>query len=301
MKYDFSLDFFIIGAQKSGTSTLHQILKQTNLVSLPKNKETHYFSYLINKNKDFRWYKKQFDIKKKHQILGEVDPSYMYIKNTSSNIKKNIKSPKIVIILRKPIERAFSHYLMSYRRGLESKSFIEGILDEPVRLKIADEFSLQHFSYLDRGNYAKQIKEYQKLFNDSLFLFLKFDDLLEKNSKKKLIVSLFSFLNIDFKYDNFNFDEIHMNKSKLFRFRWIQNILYGKSYLRRLLSKLLINDTLRYKIKQKIEKMNLKEISSDFKDTIPENFPDKIVRWNNQQVYELEKVTKLNLKNWIIK
>ena len=301
MEYDFYPDFFIIGAQKSGTSTLHQILKKTNLVSLPKNKETHYFSYFINKNKDYNWYKKKFHIKQKHQIVGEVDPSYMYIKNTASNIKKNIASPKIVIILRKPIERAFSHYSMSCRRGIEKKKFIEALLDEPERLKNGDKFSLKNFSYLDRGNYVQQIKEYQRLFSNSSFLFLKFDDLLEENNKKKLILSLFSFLNINLKYARSDFNNIHMNKNKLFRFRWIQNMLYGRSYLRHLISMLLVNDNLKYKIKKNIEKINLKEIDRHSRDIIPDKFPNKIIDWNNEQIDELEKITKLKLKNWIIK
>ena len=197
----FLPDFFIIGAQKSGTSTLHQILKNTDIVSLPKNKETHYFSYFIKKKKKYSWYKEQFFIKKYHQLIGEVDPSYMYIDDSPKNIKKFIKKPKIIIILRKPIDRAFSHYLMSFRRGLEKNSFIDAILDEPARLKNRKEFNLNNFSYLDRGNYSFQIRRYQEIFQNSSFLFLKFDDLLKKESKKKLILLLLRPLMI-FKKEN---------------------------------------------------------------------------------------------------
>ena len=157
MDQKFSPDFFIIGAQKSGTSTLHHILKNTDIVSLPRNKETHYFSYFINRKKNYSWYQEQFVIKDSHQLIGEVDPSYIYISDTAKNIEKIIKSPKIIIILRKPIDRAFSHYLMSCRRGFEKYSFIKAILNEAKRLEKREEFNLKNFSYLDRGNYFSQI------------------------------------------------------------------------------------------------------------------------------------------------
>ena len=299
MSEKFLPDFFIIGAQKSGTSTLHHILENTNLVSLPKNKETHYFSEFIKKKKKYSWYEKQFFIKKSHELVGEVDPSYIYIDDSARNIKKIVKKPKIIIILRKPIDRAFSHYSMSYRRGIENFSFIEAILNEPQRLENKKEFNLKHFSYLDRGNYSSQIIKYQEIFKDSEFLFLKFDDLLNKKSKKKLIFSLFDFLGIKRSFIDENFNNIHMNKNKTFRFKWIQNILYNDSRFKSLLSKLIKNSDIKYRIKENIEKINLKNIDCST-DTIYKQLPQGIVDWNNAQIPELEKITDLNLEKWYI-
>ena len=299
MGQKFLPDFFIIGAQKSGTSTLHQILKNTDVVSLPENKETHYFSYFIKKKKKYSWYQEQFFIKKYHQLIGEVDPSYMYIDDSPENIKKFIKKPKIIVILRKPIDRAFSHYLMSFRRGLEKNSFIEAISNESERLKNRKEFDLNNFSYLDRGNYYFQIKRYQKIFKNSSFLFLKFEDLLKKESKKKLILSLFEFLDIKEGYSENNFDSIHINKNKTFRFQWIQNILYGNSKIKNLLSKLIKDPSLRYRMKSNIEKINLKDTNYS-KDINYEKIPNDIIKWNNAEISQLEKITNLNLKEWYI-
>ena len=115
------------------------------------------------------------------------------------------------------------------------------------------EFNLKHFSYLDRGNYSSQIIKYQEIFKDSEFLFLKFDDLLNKKSKKKLIFSLFDFLGIKRSFIDENFNNIHMNKNKTFRFKWIQNILYNDSRFKSLLSKLIKNSDIKYRIKENIE------------------------------------------------
>jgi len=299
MDQKFLPDFFIIGVQKSGTSTLHNILKNTDIVSLPKNKETHYFSYLINRKKSYSWYKEQFLIKKYHKLIGEVDPSYIYINGSAENIKKIVKNPKIIIMLRKPIERAFSHYSMSYRRGLEKYSFIEAVSNESKRLKNGKEFDMNNFSYLDRGNYSYQIARYQKIFKDSSFLFLKFDDLLDKKSKEELIISLFKFLDIKAEYKKNNFDAIHINKNKTFRFKSIQDILYGNSKFKNFLLKIIKDPLLRYKIKKYLEKINLK--NTDYsEDDIYAGLPNRIIDWNNHEISKLEKTTNLNLKEWYI-
>lgn len=292
-------DFFIIGAQKSGTSTLHHVLKNTRLVSLPKNKETHYFSDFLKNKKKYTWYEKQFIIKSHHQISGEVDPSYMYVDDSAKNIKEIVKKPKIIIILRKPIDRAFSHYSMSYRRGIETCSFIDAILNESERLKDRKEFNLKHFSYLDRGNYSFQIKKYQKIFKDSSFLFLKFDDLLDNKSKEELFFALFDFLGIKREFTENHFNSVHINKNKTFRFRWIQNILYQNSKFKSLLSILIKDSTIRYQIKDKIEKINLKNMDYSRK-LIYKELPKDIINWNNFQIPELEKMTTLNLEDWYI-
>ena len=123
--------FFIIGMQKAGTSTLHSLLAQDKQISLPYRKETHFFSR--NYKNGMKWYLNQF--KTKSFILrGEVDPSYIFYPNALLNIKRHIKNPKFILILRKPLDRSYSHYLMSKRRTYEKLSFNEALLIENERL-----------------------------------------------------------------------------------------------------------------------------------------------------------------------
>ena len=119
-----SIDFFVLGVQKSGTTTLHNWLIQNPQICLPKIKETHYFS--SNHSKGIKWYLSQFNDDNR-KIKGEVDPSYIYCKDSAMNIKRYIDKPKFIIIFRKPIDRAYSHYLMSKYRGYESDTFINAI------------------------------------------------------------------------------------------------------------------------------------------------------------------------------
>ena len=128
--------FFVLGFQKSGTSTLYEWLKQIDNIKLPLYKETHYFSDLNFYNKGLDWYFKQFNYNDKHTHLGEIDPSYILCEEYLKRIHEfSSKETKFIFILRQPLERAYSHYLMSKFRGYESLSFKEAIKLEPDRLK----------------------------------------------------------------------------------------------------------------------------------------------------------------------
>ena len=144
-------DFFMLGVQKAATSTFHKILNQDSDFSLPYKKETHFFSENFNQN--LNWYLNQYN-NRTYKIRGEIDPSYIYYKKTPQNIKKYITDPKFIIIFRKPIDRAYSHYLMSKSRGYENETFNNALDLENKRLENGSKFSFSHHSYLSRGLYA---------------------------------------------------------------------------------------------------------------------------------------------------
>ena len=151
--------FFIIGTQKGGTSTLHGWLKQHSEICLPNLKETHYYSFDEYYKKGIGWYHKWFRPTDETKLFGEVDPSYMYFPQSVERIKKHHANPKFIFILRRPIERAYSHFQMSCQRGHENESFFEALEEEDKRLDNDQKiYSLLNHSYLTRGNYCKQIK-----------------------------------------------------------------------------------------------------------------------------------------------
>ena len=87
MQKDYNFTF-VIGAQKSGTTTIHELLRAHSDISLPSIKETHFFSDDKVYHKGLDWYLRQFDSSK--NILCEVDPSYLFYKQASYRIKKNL-------------------------------------------------------------------------------------------------------------------------------------------------------------------------------------------------------------------
>ena len=292
--------FFVVGAQKSGTTTIHDLLKQNINISLPEYKETHFFSRDYNNGID--WYLKQFS-NQKYDIRGEVDPSYMFFPNTYKNIKEYVSDPKFIFIFRKPLDRAYSHYMMSYSRGYEDLSFVKALELEKERIDNDKElFSFSNHSYLLRSEYSKQILEFLKYFKDSKTLFLKFEDLLNLEERKNIYVKICTFLNIDTS-NNINFN-VNSNKASIYRSRFLRNSLYNDTFLRRTMKKIIFSKKIRNQIRHKLYEINNKSISKnklkEQKERVFDELPEKYISWNNKEVLKIEKDTQLNLKDWII-
>ena len=293
--------FFVVGSQKSGTTTIHDLLIQNKKVSLPEYKETHFFSRDYDKGMD--WYLEQF-VNAKYDIRGEVDPSYMFFPNVYKNIQSLINKPiKFIFIFRKPIDRSYSHYTMSHSRGYEDLSFLEAIESEKSRLdNDKNLFSFSNHSYLLRSEYANQISEFFKYFKDSKTLFLKFDDLLEIEKRENMYIEICQFLNVK-TLNKIDFN-MNSNKASMYRSKFLRNNLYNDTFLRRLLKKIIFSKKIRNKIRNKLYTINSKTMNRDNlnkeKKEIFSQLPKKYISWNNKEVEKLKKITNLDLDDWII-
>lgn len=176
-----ALPYFIIaGAQKCGTSTLYSQLSQHPNVIPALTKEINYFNW--NYGKGLKWYRAHFPMAKQsasrakavpsHFITGEASPYYMFYPYALERIARTLPEARIIMMLRNPVDRAYSSYQHQRRAGRERHSFEEAIDLEPIRLapeieKIErDEsyfsYNHTHFSYLARGIYVDQVKRYLK-------------------------------------------------------------------------------------------------------------------------------------------
>jgi len=207
MKISYKLpDFLIVGAAKSGTSSLWYYLKQHPQIFMPEIKEPWFFAY-ANDPPNFSYPKRlnkiitQFDdyIKlfvklKSNQIAGEASPVYLFLYEKSiHNIKKYIphwRNLKIIIILRNPIERAYSNYLHHVKVGVEHLPFEEAIKKEEERERNNCGIG---FQYVKFSFYYKMVEAYLENFR-YVRVYL-FEDL--KQNPLKLIKNLFTFLNVD--------------------------------------------------------------------------------------------------------
>ena len=128
--------FYLLGFQRCGTSTIHNWLSQSNIISLPKIKETHFYSNEELYNKGTKWYLKQFSKDRNHIIRGEVDPSYILLNDNLLKIKNdNNNDLKFIFIFRRPIDRSYSHFLLSKYRGYEKETFLKLSLQLMKKLK----------------------------------------------------------------------------------------------------------------------------------------------------------------------
>jgi hypothetical protein len=182
-------DFLIIGAQKCGTTSLYRLLRQHSLMLPAKKKEVHFFD--VNFGRGVEWYRSHFlkPARKgdRKTITGEASPYYLYHPRAAERAASVVPDALLIVLLRDPVDRAYSDYQDKVRRGREPLSFEEAIEAEEERLRgeterlLADDsyVSENHrlYSYLARGVYADQIREWRRFFNEDRMLLLRSEDL----------------------------------------------------------------------------------------------------------------------------
>src|SRR4051812_46716716 len=134
--YRASPDFIIIGVQKGGTSSLFEYLKQHPNIKTSVVKEVHYYD--SDYKKGMKWYRSFFPLNEKNKkiIYGEASPYYFFHPLVPERIYKDNPNIKLILLLRDPVDRAYSHYQMERRKGREKlKSFEEAILKETERIQ----------------------------------------------------------------------------------------------------------------------------------------------------------------------
>jgi len=197
--------FLVVGAARSGTTALHYSLRQHPSLFVPAIKEPCFFSFAEKKpeykNGRFAFtiqssekYFKLFDDAGSEQVCGEISTPYLYLyQRTIKNIMQyhpDHRKLKILILLRNPVERAFSQYMWRIRDGREELSFEEALAAEPKRMK--EDYSFDYF-YIDRGMYFRQVKAYLENF-DSVKIIL-FDDIL--NDPRGMLRVICRYLGVD--------------------------------------------------------------------------------------------------------
>jgi len=140
-------NFIVVGAAKSGTTSLFHYLNQHPDVFIPDKKECRFFSQMpggfkgpgdehVNETiiRTYSEYLELFKEAKSETALGDVSPDYMfYYQNSIKNIKETLGQVKIIIVLRNPVFRAFSQYMHFRRDGRENLSFEEALTQEESR------------------------------------------------------------------------------------------------------------------------------------------------------------------------
>ncbi len=252
-------NFICIGAQKTGTTALYHILKNHPEITVSKpRKETKFFYRDEEYKMGLEFYSKYFSYGDPKKAIGEFDPDYLYFPYVPERIFKDL-GPKIkfIVILRNPVDRAYSHYKMSVKKGFENLEFLEAIAQEPSRLKSKKREDKNNFSYINRGMYDEQLKRYLKFFPKENFLFINYDEEFNKDLSLTL-KKIFSFLAITDVQLNTNIKE---NIASDVKSEKIRNLVSKKNILKQLASKVIPNKELRKSIKKKILNWNSEESS----------------------------------------
>ena len=273
------VNLFIVGAPKAGTTSLHFYLQQHPDVCMSIIKEPNYFTakevqklyYDVSPVNSEDWYHSNFT-EPTSKVIGEGSVSYLFYPEVPQKIYEYNPKAKILIILRNPVQRAFSHYLMDYGLGLCNIS-LEKVLNNPLK------YPQFYQQFIDLGMYYQQIKRYLDVFGHDQVKVMFYDDL--KTDTDLFMKEVFSFLSIA---------AVDINTLVKNKFKQPSNkiiaILYQFKWLRSFLKIILKQESL-----IKIKKIFFKKGEKPFLDTSLK------ARIHNLYKKDIEKLSKLLSKD----
>lgn len=176
------VDFFVIGVQKGGTTALDAYLRESGAVQMARRKEVHFFDdetadwsrpCLDPLHSQFTW--------DASQPRGESTPIYSYWPGALERLRRYNPRARLVLLLRQPAYRAYSHWRMETERGAETLAFEDAVGPKgSERMRAAPGGVHRVHSYVERGLYAPQLRRVFALFPRDQVLVLRTDDLWEQ-------------------------------------------------------------------------------------------------------------------------
>ena len=196
--------FLVVGTKRGGSSSLYDwIVKHPNVAPCLTRKGTHYFD--VNHGRGFNWYRSAFEKPApRWQITGEASPYYMYHPLAAERIARELPGAALIVALRDPVARAWSHYQYEVARGREQLPFDAALAREAERLDGEEErmrrdpgyesFAHRHHSYLHRGHYAEQLEALYALFPPERVLVLQSEALF--GNPQRQLATVWAFLDL---------------------------------------------------------------------------------------------------------
>lgn len=220
-------DWLVIGAQKSGTTSLFLLLSKNPQLFLPSQKELQFFSSDELYIRGLEWYSQQhFSDCPSNILAGEVSPQYMYSSREASRIHSDMPNVKLIAILREPIDRAYSQYLMAVRRGQEARSLTEAF-NASYLINEKDKESPESVRYFQFSDYESVLSSYLEFFGREKILVLFQEDLA--SDPEAVLMRISKFLDIDYKKpDNLH---VRVHRSGKIRFKFIDKLVKTNSLL----------------------------------------------------------------------
>lgn len=225
------LEFIVIGAQKSGTTSLFKYLQDHPRIFIPAAKEAPYFTENAYLDLGFDWYLAEFfGNADPDQLWGTVTPSYMANLDAARRIHETIPDVKLIALLRNPIDRAMSQYQMAYKRGVEDRRIADAFekLLQPESIisarKIRDftRVSEKH-CYLVWGEYGRIIQHYRQYFPANRLHISFFDDLDLRPSQ--MIDGVLKFLGLEAGYRPSILGKKYFRGGTRSRISWLTNVV----------------------------------------------------------------------------
>ncbi len=199
------LDFIIAGVQKGGTSALHYHLDQHPNITFAHPEEAHMIDHprrhFFDDEKRYAAGNVSYDVlhegirlKPKSLITGSCTPIYTYWKPAMERIRDYHPAIKLIVLLRNPIDRAFSQWNMNWDREREPLEFLEAVAAEMKEKKEFAGAQSRRRSYVDRGYYSEQIERVFRFFPREQVHVVKFEEFRKRTPE--VVNGVFQFLGV---------------------------------------------------------------------------------------------------------
>ncbi|GAA4091337.1 sulfotransferase domain-containing protein [Zhongshania borealis] len=186
-----NISFCVVGAQKAGTTSVHEALIRVPNISLPWNKESNYFFSEVGMSAADYLSKFHAENSQRADVFfGEVNPEYCTSLVALENLKAMNSSIKIIFIMRDPFSRACSQYDMNVRRGRECRPFEQAITES-----VGEKELIKHFNYIERSDYLAIVENLVHVFPRENILFLNYSDM--ESSPQVFLNKMLDFIGCD--------------------------------------------------------------------------------------------------------
>ncbi len=294
------INFMVIGAVKAGTTSIYEYLNEHPQIYMSPIKETKFFQWdgetrkffgpldqkiYENSIKSFEDYQSLFQKVRGEIAIGEASPSYLYNKFVPKRIYQRFPNVKMIVILRQPTERAFSHYLHTKWLGYEPLSFTEALAQEETRIKNNWGPS---WHYKQQGFYYQQLKNYFSVFDRQQIKIYLFDDL--KANSIEVIENMYSFLGVDSKFIP--------NTSQKYNVRYfpknqvVSNLINQPNFAKHILKKVMPKN-LRTKLNSFISQKNR------FKPELDRQTKEELNKLYSEDILNLQELLQKDLSTWL--
>lgn len=205
------VDFLIVGTQKGGTTALDHYLREHPEVGMARGrKELHFFDdegIFAHPTINYRKLESRFSSSARFKIRGEATPSYLYWRPSIQRIHDYNSAMKLIVLLRNPIDRAFSHWNMFVEKGKETRQFMECV--DIGRSLLASGTIGQDLrnSYLDRGIYGPQLDRLFGVFPKEQLCIMKYEDFVREQLDS--LHQIFRFLGVETELFQFQREQVH--------------------------------------------------------------------------------------------
>ena len=292
--------FIIIGAARSGTTALYDLVRQHPQVFMSAIKEPNYFAFegepldwcgpgneFVN-NSVARWedYLALFADAPVGAAIGEASPLYLWAPDAARRLKARLPDVKMIAVLRNPIEQAFSHYLYARAQMIEPLDDFEAALAaQPERLAAHWQPLFQYSSF---PRYSEQLQRFLAEFPaEQLRIFL-YEDY--RTDPRAMLRQIFAFIGVD---PDFEPDVAHeTNMGGQPRHKWLQELVMRPNPLATFAS-LIVPTGARRAIRDIVSRRNLK------RDKMSPNAVESLKKILRDDILQLQDTVKRDLSHWL--